>query len=241
MIWLLVAGVAFTAALVALAILVVSLRRRLEHAACAEHELRGPLAAIDLAVEQVRRGRSGPELAATLESQLDRSRAGLADMAAARTGRRPTDAPSAVPLERVARSIASAWRPVAERAGGRLRVDWQAGPVTIAADRGRLAQALGNLLSNAIEHGGGEVRVRGRRVAGGVRIEVANSTREARTLSDPPSAGLECESGGRAAAGRGRGLGIAARAARESGGTLEISSGADSGVTAALELPLERR
>ncbi len=239
MTWIVLAGLAFGAALLALMTLVVSLRRRLERAACAEHELRGPLAAIDLAVEQVRQGRSGPELAAALESQLYRSRAGLADMAAARAGRRRSDALGPVPLERVARSIASGWRPVAERAGGRLQMDWQAGPVTVASDRGRLAQALGNLLSNAIEHGGGEVQVRGRRISGAVRIEVANPTRDARALGVPGSAGFSREQEGRAAPGRG--LGIAARAARESGGTLSLSSGADNGVVATLELPLDGR
>jgi signal transduction histidine kinase len=240
-IWIAMAGLAFGAALIALVTLVLSLRRRLERAACAEHELRGPLAAIDLAVEQVRQGRSGPELAAALESQLDRSRAGLADMAAARTGRRTTAALSPVPLERIARSTASGWRPVAERAGGRLRMDWQAGSVTIAADRGRLAQALGNLLSNAIEHGGGEVRVLGRRVAGVVRIEIANSTRDDGTLGHAASTALERDQEHGAAPDRGRGLGITARAVRESGGTLEISSGADNGVVTALELPLDGR
>ena len=239
MIWLAAAALAFATAFVALVTLVVSLQRRLERAACAEHELRGPIAAIELAVEQVRRGRSGPELAATLESQLERSRAGLADMAAAHTGRRTTETLTPVPLERIARSNAYAWRPVAERSGGRLHMDWQAGPVRIACDRGRLAQALGNLLSNAIEHGGGEVRVRGRRVPGAVRIEVANST-QARALGEHASAGLGSELEGRAAPDRGRGLGIAARAARKSGGTLELSSGADS-VVATLELPLDGR
>lgn len=230
-------GLASSAA--ALGSMTVSLRRRLEHAACAEHELRGPLAAVALAVEQVRQGRSGPELAAVMEAQLDRFRAGLADLAGAGSEASEQTGAEAVALERVARSTTSGWRPVAERAGRGLRLDWRAGPVTVPADRGRLAQALGNLLSNAVEHGDGDVLVRGRRVAGAVRIEVANAVAD-----DPGAPSIGSRRGPwsfrrRAGQTRGRGLAIAARAARASGGRLEIAR-APGGVMAALELPVDR-
>ena len=58
--------------------------------------------------------------------------------------------------------------------GARCRFDWRAGPTQVVADRGRLAQALGNLLANAAEHGSGPLEVRGRRVPGAVRVEVRN-------------------------------------------------------------------
>lgn len=222
-------------AVAALGSLTVSLRRRLDRAASAEHELRGPLAAVTLAVEQVRRGRSGPEIAALIEAQLDRFRAGLADLAGARTGRMPAADAGPVALEEVARSTASGWNPVAERAGGGVRLDWRAGPVTVTADRGRMAQALGNLLSNAIEHGDGQVLVRGRRAGDSVRIEVANAVVR-------PDAADMAGRGRRPRLGRarGRGFAIAAQAAREAGGRLEVSRAADREVTTALELPLER-
>ena len=223
--------------------LVVALRRRLELAARAEHELRGPLAALALAAERIRRGATGAELASMLEAQLDRSRAGLADLSAALDGRTRAPVRRQVALERLARQTAAGWRLAAASAGRRLRVDWRAGPAPVAADRGRLAQALGNVLSNAVEHGDGDIVLRGERVDGAVRVEV-------RSGADGGSRGGD--GGSRTGTGRhprwrwpapvgrrGRGLAIATDALEQSGGRLELRSGED-GTTAALELPLER-
>jgi two-component sensor histidine kinase len=97
-------------------------------------------------------------------------------------------------------------------------------------DAGRLAQVLGNLIANATEHGVGTVDVRASRPGGAVRIEIRNRNR--------PRA-LEDVSAGRAA-GRGRGLAIAERAARELGGRLRVDS--TGGETRAeLELPAPER
>ena len=235
---------------VALGCVAVGLRRRLELVARADHELRGPLAAIGLAVERVRRGHGGAELAGVLDSQLDRARAGLADLHAARSGSRRASRREPIQLDRHVRAAAAAWGPLAGRRGRPLRLDWRAGPVRVAADRGHVAQALGNLISNAVEHGDGAIEVRGRRVGAGVRIEVADADAgddggrgpgrggigPTATKQDPrvPRRSLFRPLSAR----RGRGLLIATRAARASGGRLEIAS-AGGGVTAALELPAE--
>ncbi len=63
----------------------------------------------------------------------------------------------------------------------------------VRADRGRLAQVVGNLVDNAAEHGGGELEVTARRTPTGTRLELRN----------PPGAS------GPRRAGRGRGLAIA--------------------------------
>jgi signal transduction histidine kinase len=167
-----------------LAVVVVRLRRRLELVARAEHELRGPLTAFELALESARRGRP-----VTLDAELARARAALADLSAARRGRRAAPEPMPVDLEALVRSSAAAWG---------ADVSWDAGEPVVVADRGRVAQALGNLLANAAEHGTGSVRVRVRRDRGRVRVEVAN--RE-----------------------RGRGLAIARTAARDAGGDLVLA------------------
>lgn len=225
MTWLALLGWLLAGILIAL---VVDLRRRLELVARAEHELRGPLGALGLAAERVRRGAAGPEVAGLVEAQLDRSRAGLADLSRARGFRVARMARSRIPLEGFVRHAAAGWRPVAAAAGRRVRLDWRAGPVDVQADPGRLAQAIGNLLSNAIEHGQGEVEVRGRRVGERVRIEVANGGTPRRGARRP------------SASDRGRGLRIAGDAVEAVGG--ELTVGSDGARTrAVVELPLRRR
>src|SRR4051794_28379716 len=149
----------------------------------AEHELRGPLQAIALAA---------PE---RCRQDIERARIALADLARARSGRRAQRGAEVVRLDRVLWRAATGWDLAARRAGGGVHLDWRAGPVSVRADRGRLAQAFGNLLANAVEHGGGQVRVIGRRTGRGIRVEIRDS-------------------------GRGHGLAIAARAVRESGGQM---------------------
>jgi signal transduction histidine kinase len=120
-------------------------------------------------------------------------------------------------------------REVAERAaagwagtGAQVSVDWRAGDAVVDADPGRVSQVLGNLLSNAIEHGEGRAELRAARSGDSVRIEVANGD------------GLEARPRRR---GRGRGLAIARRAVEGAGGHLRVVHDAD-GTVAAVELPL---
>jgi signal transduction histidine kinase len=184
-----------------LAVRVARDARRFRLVAEAEHELRGPLHAIALAAPDACR------------EDLERARVALADLAAARSGGRAQCAAGVVRLDRVVWRAAAGWDLAARRNGGGVHLDWSAGPVSVRADRGRLAQAFGNLLANAVEHGGGQVRVSGRRTARGIRVEVRDS-------------------------GRGHGLAVAAKAVRESGGTLSAAR-AGSGTAMAVELPVD--
>jgi hypothetical protein len=233
-----VAGWGFAIAALATALV---LRARLELVAGAEHELRGPLTVLGLACEQLRCEPTGRRHAELLEPQLARLRSGLADLTAARQGRRSRDRPVPVELEGFARSALAGWRPALRRAGRGARVDWPAGRVEVVADRGRLAQALGNLLANAAEHGAGPLELRGRRLEGAVRVEVRNAARP-RSVKRPlevtsAKSAPELGSASRPRGERGRGLGIAARAAASAGGRLELER--DGGeVVAALELPV---
>jgi signal transduction histidine kinase len=94
-------------------------------------------------------------------------------------------------------------------------------------DAGRLAQVMGNLIANATEHGVGSVDVKTSRPAGAVRIEIRNRDRP-KELTEASAA---------RALGRGRGLAIAERAARELGGRLSVESRAGE-TRAELELPV---
>lgn len=210
-----------------LAATLVVLRHRLKLVARAEHELRAPLTALSLGLEAARRG-DVHRLADALEAQLERAEGGLADLAAARAGRRAAGSLETVSLDRFVQQVAAAWRPIAERAGRRLHVEWSAGSVTVRADRRRLAQVLGNLISNAVEHGEGSVRVRGERNAGAVRLEVTDG-----------GSGVSHQSP-RRRDGRGHGLAIAMRATEDAGGTLTVGRRSDGGGTV-VELPIDRR
>lgn len=200
------------------AALAIELRRRSALIADAAHELRGPLTAISLGLESVRRQPVTRRRAEALLTELGRIEMAADDLAAAARGRRSPGEARPVDLRALAEQTSEAWRAAAARCGGRVLLDWQAGPAHVRADPRRLAQALGNLVANAVEHGGGEVVVRGRRTPGGVRLEVSDRGRP----------------------GRGRGLEIAGRAVAEAGGGLASHERSRGGRVAVAELPVER-
>ena len=184
------------------------LARRLDRVAYAEHELRGAVTALALIGAH-----SGGDREA-IAVQLDRLCAGLADLRAARGGGPPAAGRATVDVARFAEALLAPWRPLGSRRAA-------PGPRVIA-DRGRLAQALGNLVANAAEHGEGAAELRSRRMGEVVRLEVRN--RRAAERAPGPD--------------RGRGLRIAGRAARELGGRLDVRVDGDE-VVAALDLPAE--
>jgi two-component system osmolarity sensor histidine kinase EnvZ len=115
------------------------------------------------------------------------------------------------------------WRAQGERAGG-IRVYWDAGPAMIEGDARRLAQALDNLISNALQHGAPPIVVTAARVAGRIRITIANGIRPDRKArrSDPR---------------RGHGTEVVSDVARAHGGRFALCQ-TGGGCVAALELPL---
>ena len=210
-----------------LALVVLRLRRRLELAAQACHELRGPAPAIGLAAAALRRAPGGLRRALPFETQLDRLGAGLEDLEAAREGRRACARPVPMSIDRLLRASAAGWRPAAQADGRALRIRSGSGRAVVRADRGRLCQALGNLLANALEHGSGTVELSGSQRGDRVILEVRD--------------GGACNRSGTARSGRdparGRGLGIAAAAVEEAGGKLTLVQ-EDGGTVAAVELPV---
>ena len=222
-----VAGCAFIAALLA------SRARAREHLlvsrAC--HELRGPLAAARLGLEFC--GRTGELPPATGRAiDLELARAGLALDDLARNRCRPNATESPLELVDLADlltdSVEAARAAAPDREIG-LAISHGAG-ATFRGNRLRVAQATGNLLANAIEHGAGEIEVR-LGVRGGVaRIEVLD-----RGAGLPaPVAELARRPSRRS---RGHGLAIAVEIAASQGGRL-FSGPTDSGARLVLELPL---
>lgn len=213
-------ALAFTGWLLA-GVLLVHHRRHLELAARARHEIAGPLHAAGLALHVARRETPSPRLAAV---DLELRRAGLAldDLDAARAGRRARDAARTVDAGCLLAEQALVWQVAARDRGRTLRVIARSG-LLVHADPVRLAQAVGNLLANAIEHGAGRIELRAEAEGARVRIEVADE-------GDGPPATIRRPRAGRGA--RGRGLAITADIAARHGGTL-----ATRGARVAIELP----
>jgi hypothetical protein len=201
---------------------------RSEQIARAEHELRGAATALALVAEALQRDPVVRHHGAAIGAQLDRLRAGLADLEAARTGKSVAPVPEPVELSSLTRAA--------------VEFAWVGGPVPARLDRRRFAQALGNMLANAAEHGTGDVRVVGRSHDGRVSVEVSNAVeRPAAKPESPPAkpqsrpARPEPSEAGRPSK-RGRGLLIASDAAEELGGRLSFEIVEDTAV-ATLELP----
>jgi signal transduction histidine kinase len=142
-----------------------------ERVARAEHELRGAAAALALACESLRRDPAASGHAPVIDAQLDRLRAGISDLATARSGEPTTAAgqvEAPVELSALARAAARPWNTTFE---------WEGGPAPATLDRRRFAKALGNVLANAAQHGSGDIHVTGRARNGGVLLQVRNRGR----------------------------------------------------------------
>jgi signal transduction histidine kinase len=177
-----------------------------ERAARVRHEVRQPLTAAQLALHgAARRGEIAPTLVAALELELRRAAIALEDPAAAR--------PADVDLHDLLGCQVRTWREVAAAHGATLVLEPGAGTAIVHADALRLAQATGNVVANAIEHGGGQIVIRTLRVADRVRVEVADGG------PGLPASVAELTRRPRAGRGeRGRGLAIAAGVLAHCGG-----------------------
>jgi signal transduction histidine kinase len=198
------------------------------------HEVRGAMTALELGLTALAR-RVPLELADRVEAlraQLERLMVAAEDLEAQRDG---TTLPpnvgrgDAVELGAVVRRSVLAWTATARDRGARLELRWFAGEVWIGAQSGRIRQALDNLISNAIEHGGGRVLVKGERRPGRVRVTVTDG---GPGLATQPEQLVEAP--WRAA--RGHGLAIARDVVRSHGGRLATRMTSD-GPGLALELP----
>jgi signal transduction histidine kinase len=224
-----IASAALLGWLVAGALLVGS-RRRAELVARAVHEIAGPLNAAGLALHAARRERGPAARLAAIDVELRRAGRALEDLDAARAGRRARDRARAVDVGSLVAQQALTWQCFAAARGARLRVA-AASDAVVRGDGLRLAQAVGNLLANAIEHGGERIDLRATAVGGRVRVEVRD---DGPGLPAPVPALIRRARGGRGR--RGRGLAIAADIARRHGGRLG-SAPCSSGACLVLDLP----
>lgn len=214
----------------------VRLRRRSELMARACHELRNPLAAARLLVTTMdRRGEAPAERLRGLDVELRRAGVALDDLSAARIGRTVVLREEPVEVGELVEELLASWHAVARAFGIDLRVGATAAGVHVRGDRVRLAQALSNLVANAIEHGGGPVELVVRRRGTTVQVEVVD---QGPGLPAPVGELTRRRRAGRGR--RGRGLAIAEQIARSHGGRLATAP-SDVGARIALELPAGER
>jgi signal transduction histidine kinase len=215
----------------------LELRRRRELVARACHELRGPLTAVRLSLATMeRRNEAPPERLAALDLELRRAGLALDDFAAARSGRRIVEREEPVDVAELMEEQFHSWEAVAGAFDSIVLLGCLLPGSIVVGDRLRLAQAVSNLIANALEHGPGRVELTARFIGSQhVRIEVID---EGPGLPVPLAALTRRARAGRGS--RGRGLAIASQIAERHHGRL-VATPAPRGTRIGLELPLVRR
>ena len=186
------------------------------------HELRRPLQALVLLEDASGRPSAVPP-AASRRGLLELAAGALQDLDGTLNGRSQGRPGRRFSCREVVMACVERWR-VAAAASGGIRVYWDAGPAPVEGDPARMAQALDNLVANALEHGGPPVVVTGARVAERIRITVANGVGTQPRLRDGDPR-------------RGHGTEIVSRVARAHRGRFALCH-TGAGCVAALELPL---
>ena len=186
------------------------------------HELRRPVQALVLLEEGSARPAATPP-AASRRGLLELVASALRDLDGTVNGGSQEPNPKRFSCREVVLACLERWRPAAARAGG-VRVYWDAGPAPMVGDATRLARALDNLIANAIEHGAPPIVVTGARVAGRIRITIANGAGDRRDALPPDPR-------------RGHGTEIVSEVASAHGGRFAFCH-TGRGCVAALELPL---
>jgi len=210
------------------------LRAQQEFAADASHQLRTPLTALRLRLENLERDVPAParaelDAAAAEVERLGQLVSGLLVLARAEASPAPT---AELDLRELVRGRVDTWSPLAEEQRIRLVADVD-GAAPARATRDRVDQVLDNLIENALEHSptGGTVIVR--TVDGELHV-----VDEGPGLSEGERA-RAFDRFWRAGRGEGSGLGLAIvkRLVEADGGTVELRRAETGGLDAVVRLP----
>jgi signal transduction histidine kinase len=217
----------------------------------ASHELRTPITATRAALEApLTQGRVPAELEPYLRRAL-RANQRMEELITALLSIARTRHLHAGDLQDLALGalVTEAVDGIRDRAGARgiaVVLDLPATAVLVRGHRASLMIALGNLLDNAVRHNrdGGRVRVGVTQGRGRAAVLVANtgptySAAEAHELLQPFSRGQHTRRAG--TPGTGLGLSVVTSIAAAQDGTVEVSPGAEDGLSVSLTLPLAPR
>jgi len=218
------------AASLALAGGITSLREGRRRSALNEavHELRRPLQALSLSLP------ADAPAAAPVESSLRLAAVALDRLDREINGASLEEVTTEVSVRDLVEEAVRRWGGAARSNGVSLEMRRNGADSWVEGGRFDLAQALDNLLSNAIEHGGERVRIAWRREGAWVRVSVTDSG----SSTKAKVAGRRLRLDGRC--NRGHGLRVVGRIARRHGGSFSLCR-APHGAEASLRLPLRRQ
>lgn len=191
-----------------------------EFATDASHQLRTPLTALSMRLEEMISAADDPEVvreegAAALTQTERLSR--VVDQLLGRTRRVRGTHTQLIDIDEIIAQQVEEWEPAFRRAGRELQVVGVSGLQGVATPGG-LAQVLATLLDNALAHGGGEVTIRTSSTSRSVVIEVSDEG--AGVPAELVSTVFEREVTG--SGGTGLGLALARSLAEADGGRLEL-------------------
>lgn len=188
----------------------------------AVHELRRPLQTLSLALP------GGAPASTAIDSSLRLAAAALDRLDREINGVGIEESHTTFPMRPLLEETVRRWKTQAALAGGELRFVWRAGEVCLCGAPNELSQAVDNLISNAIEHGGARVTLATLRMGTWLLLSVHDEGMEADLR----------RSGSRRRRGRrGHGLRVVARTAHSHGGSFSLRR-RGRGVEATLRLPL---
>jgi two-component system, OmpR family, sensor histidine kinase TctE len=193
------------------------------------HELRRPLQVLALSLP------SDTENAPALNSSLHMATAAVDRLDREINGGGAPAASAPIALRSVVEEALERWRGRAAIARRPLSLAWKARDPLLRGDGVELGQALDNLISNAFEHGGGEVRIEALEDRDLLRIVVLD---EGRVGHSQRRGGIGIGARLRGRGRHGHGLRVVRRVAAQHGGSFRLRR-SSRGVEARLELPLE--
>lgn len=194
----------------------------------AVHELRRPLQVLALSLP------ADAETARALSSSLHMATAAVDRLDREINGGRPPGASTPIALRSVVEEALERWQGRAETTGRPLSLTWRGGDPLLCGDAVELGQGLDNLISNAFEHGEGEISVEALEERGRLRIVVLDRGQAASQRRGRPRLGTRLSGRGR----HGHGLRVVRRVAVQHGGSFRLRR-SSRGTEAILELPLE--